>query len=129
VGRPELAGRQLEAGGAGPRAELEEIFAARTREEWTAFAAEHDVCLAPVLEGDEPRSDPQLRARGAFVEVPTPHEGRAVPALASPVRLRGEAAPRRPAPRHGEHGAAVLAEAGFSADEITALRASGVLGA
>jgi crotonobetainyl-CoA:carnitine CoA-transferase CaiB-like acyl-CoA transferase len=128
VGRPDLAERQLEAGGAGPRGELEEIFAARTREAWTAFAVEHDVCLAPVLEGDEPRSDPQLRARGAFVEVPTPREGRAVPALASPVRLRGEAAPCRPAPALGEHGAAVLAEAGFTAEEIASLRAAGVLG-
>ena len=127
VGRPELAARQHEAGGAGPRAELEAIFAARTREEWIAFAAEHDACVAPVLEGGEPRADPQLRARGAFVEVPAPHEGRAVPALASPVRLRGEAAPLRPAPRHGEHGAAILAEAGFSGDEIAALRAAGVL--
>jgi crotonobetainyl-CoA:carnitine CoA-transferase CaiB-like acyl-CoA transferase len=44
------------------------------------------------------------------------------------VRLRGEAAPLRPAPRHGEHGAAVLAEAGFSGEEIAALRAGGVLG-
>jgi len=128
AGRPELADRQMEGGGAGPRAELEALFAARTRDEWAAFAAEHDVCLAPVLEGDEPRADPQLRARGAFVEVPTPYEGRAMPGVASPVRLRGEEAPRRPAPRLGEHSGAVLAEAGFSPGEIAALRAAGVLG-
>jgi crotonobetainyl-CoA:carnitine CoA-transferase CaiB-like acyl-CoA transferase len=128
VGRPELAPRQLEDGGAGPRAELEAIFAGRSRDDWAAFAAEHDVCLAPVLEGDEPRDDPQLRARGAFVEVPTPWEGRAVPGIASPVRIRGETAPLRPAPRLGEHGAAVLSEAGFDREEIEALRAAGVLG-
>jgi alpha-methylacyl-CoA racemase len=128
AGRPELAERQLEDGGAGPRAELEAIFAARTRDEWASFAATHDVCLAPVLEGDEPRDDPQLAARGVFVEVPTPWEGRAMPGVASPVRLRGVAVPLRPAPRLGEHGAAVLAEAGFDAGEIAALRAAGVLG-
>ncbi|BDG01563.1 CaiB/BaiF CoA transferase family protein [Anaeromyxobacter oryzae] len=128
AGRPELAERQLEGGGAGPRAELEAIFASRTRDEWAAFAAAHDVCLAPVLEGDEPRADPQLAARGAFVEVDTPWEGRAIPGVASPVRIRGVAAPRRPAPRLGEHGAEVLAEAGFGAEEIAALRAGGVLG-
>jgi alpha-methylacyl-CoA racemase len=127
VGRPELAERQLEAGGAGPRAELEEIFASRTRDEWTAFGAEHDVCLAPVLEGDEPREDPQLRARGAFVEVPTPWEGKALPGVVTPIRIRGEAAPLRPAPRAGEHADAVLGEAGFGADEIAALRASGAV--
>lgn len=129
VGRPDLAERQQdEAGAAGLRAELAAIFAARTRDEWTAFGAEHDVCLAPVLEGDEPRADPQLAARGAFVEVETPWEGRAMPGVASPVRLRGEPAPRRPAPRLGEHGGAVLSEAGFSAAEIAELRALGVLG-
>jgi alpha-methylacyl-CoA racemase len=128
VGRPELAERQLEDGGAGPRAELEAIFAARTRDAWAELAAAHDVCLAPVLEGDEPREDPQLAARGVFVEVDTPWEVRALLVFASPVRLRGVAAPRRPAPRLGEHGAEVLAEAGFGADEIAALRAAGVLG-
>jgi alpha-methylacyl-CoA racemase len=128
VVRTGLAGWRLEGGGAGPRAELEAIFAARTRDEWASFAAIHDVCLAPVLEGDEPRDDPQLAARGVFVEVPTPWEGRAMPGVASPVRLRGVAAPLRPAPRLGEHGAAVLAEAGFDAGEIAALRAAGVLG-
>jgi alpha-methylacyl-CoA racemase len=125
VGRPDLAPRQMEDGGAGPRAELEAIFASRTRDEWAAFAAEHDACVAPVLEGDEPRRDPQLRARGAFVEVPT-GTGATLPLVASPVRLRGEAAPVRPAPRLGEHTEEVLAEAGFSRDEIAALLASGV---
>jgi alpha-methylacyl-CoA racemase len=129
VGRPELAPRQLDDGGAGPRAELEAIFAARTRDEWAAFAAEHDVCVAPVLEGDEPCADPQLAARGAFVEVETPWEGRAIPGVATPVRLRGEEAPLRPAPRLGEHGDAVLREAGFGDDEVRALRDAGVLGA
>jgi len=127
VGRPELAARQLEHEGAEPRAELEAIFASRTRDAWDAFAAEHDVCLAPVLEGDEPRSDPHLAARGAFVEVPTPWEGRAMPGVATPVRLRGEEAPLRPAPRLGEHGEAVLREAGLDDAEIAALRRAGIL--
>jgi crotonobetainyl-CoA:carnitine CoA-transferase CaiB-like acyl-CoA transferase len=128
VGRPELADRQHEEGGAGPRAELEAIFAARTRDEWAAFAAQHDVCVAPVLEGDEPRTDPQLIARGAFVEVDTPWEGKAIPGVASPVRLRGAPAPRRPAPRLGEHGEEVLLAAGLSADEVRALCEAGILG-
>jgi alpha-methylacyl-CoA racemase len=127
VGRPELADRHLDDGGRGPRAELEAIFASRTREEWTRFAGEHDVCVAPVLEGDEPRDDPQLRARGAFVEIETPWEGRALPGVATPVRIRGVQAPLRAAPQLGEHTAAVLREAGFSEDELAALRASGVV--
>jgi crotonobetainyl-CoA:carnitine CoA-transferase CaiB-like acyl-CoA transferase len=128
VGRPELAERQLDDGGRGPRAELEAIFASRTRDEWESFAAEHDVCVAPVLEGDEPRRDPHLAARGAFVAIDTPREGRAITEVASPVRVVGTEAPRAPAPRLGEHTASVLAEAGFTDGEIAALREAGIAG-
>ena len=128
IGREDLAARQLDDGGRGPRAELEAIFAARTRDEWAAFGAAHDVCLAPVLEGDEPERDPQLVSRGAFVEVDTPWEGRAIPGVAVPIRMTDTTPPLRSAPRLGEHGAAVLAEAGFEEREIAALRADGVLG-
>jgi crotonobetainyl-CoA:carnitine CoA-transferase CaiB-like acyl-CoA transferase len=127
VGRPELAERQWEENGAGPRAELERIFAARTFEEWSRFATEHDVCVAPVLEGDEPRRDPQLAARGSFLEQEV-GGGVTVAAVATPVRIVGGEAPRRPAPRLGEHGPEVLAEAGFTPDEIGSLRVQGVLG-
>ena len=128
VGRPELGEAQFDGGGAGPRAEVEAIFASRTREEWGAFAALHDVCVMPVLTGDEPRRDPQFVHRGSFVEVPTPWEGRAMPGLASPVRIRGVAAPLRPAPRIGADSEEVLAESGFDPAEVAALRGSGALG-
>ena len=128
VGRPELAERQFENDGAGPRAEVEAIFASRTLAEWERFAAEQDACVAPVREGEEPRRDPQLAVRGAFLAVDTPWEQRAVAGVATPIRIAGSAAPRRPAPRLGEHGDAVLTEAGFSAEEIAALRRSGVVG-
>ena len=128
VGQPELAERQLERDGAGPREELEAILAARTRDEWEAFAAAHDACLAPVLEGDEPRRDPQLVHRGSFVEVPTPWEGKAMPGLASPVRIRGIEAPLHPAPRLGADSDAVLSESGFDAGEVAVLREAGALG-
>ncbi len=126
VGRPDLSPRQTEDGGAGPRAELAAIFASRTRDEWAAFAAEHDVCVAPVLEGDEPREDEQLRARGAFVDLPT-GAGGPFTVVASPVRIRGESAPLGPAPRLGEHTDEVLLAAGIGREEIAALRARGIL--
>jgi len=127
AGRPELAERQFDGEGAGPRAEVEAIFASRTRAEWGEFAARHDVCVMPVLEGDEPRQDPQVVHRRSFVEVETPWEGRAMPGIASPVRIRGAEAPLRPAPRIGADTDAVLAECGFEAGEVAALRSAGVL--
>lgn len=129
VGRPELAERQFEGGGRGPVEEVEALFLSRTREEWTRFAAEHDCCLAPVLEGVEPRADPQLRARGLFLSVETPWEGRAMPSLATPVRLAGVEAPRAPAPELGADTDRVLAAAGFAPAEVADLRARGVVGA
>ncbi len=132
VGRPELADLQFDRdhdGREGPHAAIEAIFASRTRAAWGDFAARHDVCVMPALQGDEPRSDPQVVHRGSFVSVPTPWEGgRAMPGLASPVRLRGVEAPLRPAPRIGEDADAVLAEAGLGPEEVAALRADGVLG-
>lgn len=37
-------------------------------------------------------------------------------------------APSRPAPKLGEHGAEILAEAGYSPEEIVALAGAGALG-
>ena len=128
VGRPELADRQLDQDGRGPVEELEALFITRTRAEWARLGREHDVCLTPVLEGDEPRQDPQLRARGVFGEVANPWEGKTLPALATPVRVDGARAPFRAAPALGADTDAVLAEAGFTEGEIAALRERGVAG-
>ena len=128
VGRPDLADAQFDQDGAGPRLEIEAIFASRTRAEWGRFADRHDVCVMPVLEGNEPRQDPQLAHRRSFLEVPTPWEGRSMPGLASPVRICGVEVPLRPAPRIGADSEAVLTESGFDAGEVAALRAAGALG-
>jgi crotonobetainyl-CoA:carnitine CoA-transferase CaiB-like acyl-CoA transferase len=48
--------------------------------------------------------------------------------LRTPVRLAGAEPSPRPAPRLGEDGERVLAEAGFTAGEIEDLRQLGVLG-
>jgi len=126
VGRPDLAPRQLDGDGRGPVEELEALFLERSRDAWADLGREKDLCLAPVLEGEEPRRDPQLVARGAFVEVPTPWEGRAMPGIAIPVRLAGVEAPRRAAPRLGQDTEAVLREGGFSAPEIADLCRAGL---
>ena len=53
VGREDLIEHQFEAPGSDAHREVEAVFAARTRAEWEAFAAEHDCCLEPVLDLDE----------------------------------------------------------------------------
>ncbi|MFL5264587.1 MAG: CaiB/BaiF CoA transferase family protein [Anaeromyxobacteraceae bacterium] len=125
AGRPELAARQLEDSGRGPVAALEALFATRTRDAWAAFGRERDVCLTPVLEGDEPRQDPQLASRGVFAQVP----GSAMPALATPVRVDGPRVSPGLAPALGADSDAVLGECGFTDSEIGALREAGIVGA
>jgi alpha-methylacyl-CoA racemase len=125
VGRPDLAARQLDEGGRGPVEELESLFATRTREAWAALGRERDLCITPVLEGDEPRRDPHLVARGVFA---TSAQGGAAPYLTTPVRVDGGSAPPRPAPELGADSDAVLAECGFTQREIAELRAGGVVG-
>ncbi|MBI2394731.1 MAG: CoA transferase [Deltaproteobacteria bacterium] len=96
-------------------AKLAEIFATRTRDEWTAFNAERDCCLEPVLEPAELRDDPQLKARRVFVEQSTRW------GTSTQVRLPIAEPADAPAPAMGEHTRAVLQDAGFSPDEIEAL--------
>lgn len=103
--------------------ELAQVFASRTRAEWIAFAAARDCCLEPVLAPDEARRDPHLAARGMFFELPSPWG--AIGQLRTPLASRDRA--HAPPPQRGEHTDAIFRDAGFSADEVAALRASGVI--
>lgn len=47
--------------------------------------------------------------------------------LANPIRLDGRRLPNRAAPKLGADSDALLIEAGYAADEIAALRSSGVI--
>jgi alpha-methylacyl-CoA racemase len=102
------------------RAALAAAFAARTRDDWAAHFDGSDACVAPVLSLAEAPSHPHLRARGSFVEV----DGVVQPAPA-PRFSRTPAATPRPSPEPGADTDAVLAEAGFTAGEVAALRAAG----
>jgi alpha-methylacyl-CoA racemase len=51
------------------RATLSEIFAAKTRDEWTELLGATDVCFAPVLTPDEAAAHPQNAARAVYQEI------------------------------------------------------------
>jgi crotonobetainyl-CoA:carnitine CoA-transferase CaiB-like acyl-CoA transferase len=123
VGRPELAERQFEPVGSPVHAEVEAIFATRTRAEWAAFNAEHDCCLEPVLGLDEALDSELVRAREMVVGLEQPGVAEPVRLLGVPVKLSGTPGDptRAPGPVLGEHTEAVLREAGFSEDEVAAL--------
>ncbi|MFF0492452.1 CaiB/BaiF CoA transferase family protein [Nocardia sp. NPDC004068] len=104
------------------QARLAEHFATRTRDEWVELTEDSDACLTPVLSLAESLADPHLRARNAFRNI----DGSAHPAPAPRFRRAGERAPT-PTPMVGEHTAAILADLGYSDDEVDALRAAGAI--
>jgi alpha-methylacyl-CoA racemase len=97
-------------------------FKTRPREHWCRLLEGTDACFAPVLSMDEAPLHPHNLARGTFVEV----DGIVQPAPA-PRFSRTPSAPPSPPEAPGERGNASLAQWGFKADEIVALKRSGTL--
>jgi len=105
------------------KAEFATAFASKTRAEWEQFGELHDCCIEPVLRPDELFDDPQLAARGVFIEVRG--EGGKFREFRTPVTPR-ELEPAK-APARAEHTTAILRDGGFSESEIAALRAAHVV--
>ena len=101
---------------------LADIFRSKTRDEWCALMEGTDVCFAPVLSIPEAVAHPHNVARGTFVEVAgVPQPGPAPRFARTPADV-----PSPPA-HPGQHTDDVLARAGFDADRIAKLRASGAV--
>ncbi len=125
VGREDLVEKQFERPGSAAHAEVEALFAQRTRDEWHAFAEQHDCCLEPVLGLEEALDSELVRAREMVVRIDQPGTD-GVRLLGVPVKLsRTPGAPAGPGPALGEHTRAVLAAAGYSEEEIGSLLESG----
>jgi alpha-methylacyl-CoA racemase len=126
VGREDLIETQFEGPGSEAHSEVERIFLERTREEWQAFASEHDCCLEPVLGLDEALDSELVRAREMVVGLDQPGAAAPVRLLGVPVKLsRTPGAPAGPGPALGEHTHEVLSALGYSEEEIAALLESG----
>lgn len=92
-----------------------------------ALCRELDIPATRIHTIDELTEHPHLKAVGMFQRSEHPTEG-AIVNLRPPTRFaRTPADLALPAPRLGEHSAAVLQEAGFSADEIDTLQARNVI--
>jgi alpha-methylacyl-CoA racemase len=98
------------------------LFATRTRDAWCELLEGTDACFAPVLTPEEAARHPHNIARGIYSE-----RGGMLQANPAP-RFSGERAEPGPIPARGEHAEEILRAAGFSADEIGALRAGGAIG-
>jgi formyl-CoA transferase len=101
---------------------------ARPKHEVMAVLGKAGVPCGAVLDTGEILDDPHLNARGQIHTLEHATRGR-LRLPGCPVHLSASEAPTTPAPLAGEHTAQVLAEVlGLSADEVSKLKARGVLG-
>lgn len=82
-------------------AALDEVFAARARDEWVECFDRHDVWWAPANTLADVIEDPQAVAAGAFVDVPGGAAGPAHRAVNTPVTFSARGADHRPGPVPG----------------------------
>ncbi len=111
------------AGWGALKVKLAAIFKTKARNEWDAVMAMTDVCFAPILSMTEATQHPHNLARETFVEVggaiqPAPAPRYSTTVTKTPVS----------APAVGSDGDAILAELGYDATQIAALRAAGAFG-
>jgi crotonobetainyl-CoA:carnitine CoA-transferase CaiB-like acyl-CoA transferase len=134
LGHPEWAAASEFADNAGRvrhraalAARIESVTMNEPRAHWLALFDANGIPCGPINDYAQVFADPQVRAREMVVEVDHPTLGH-LRALGSPIKLSGTPAdPRRRAPLLGEHTDQILRQAGYSVEEIDALRASGAV--
>ncbi|TCP41622.1 formyl-CoA transferase [Tamaricihabitans halophyticus] len=105
-----------------------ERFASNTTEYWVKRLEDRDVLCAPVHSLETALDDKQTLVNQMVVRMEHPTAG-TVRVLNAPIGLSNTPASiRRVPPRLGEHATEVLAEHGYTEEQIATLRRNGVLG-
>jgi len=112
---------------------LKEVFA--TVEAWTVTKTKfeamdllnaHDIPCGPILSMEEIANEPSLRATGTVVEVDHPARGKYL-TVGNPIKMSDSPTHVTRSPLLGEHTDEVLAELGFAAADVAALRSKKVI--
>jgi formyl-CoA transferase/CoA:oxalate CoA-transferase len=106
---------------------LEAKLSEHTALEWVELLNHNGIPSGPINSMDEVFADPQVRARDMYVELPHPDLG-VLKTTGVPVKLSNSPGGVHAVPPElGADTDAFLADNGFSADEIAALRKAGVI--
>ena len=112
---------------------LKEVFAAveawtstKTKFEAMALLNEHDIPCGPILSMEELAHEPSLRKTGTIVEVDHPKRGKYL-SVGNPIKLSDSPTEVKRSPLLGEHTDEVLAELGYAAADVAALRTKKVI--
>jgi formyl-CoA transferase len=112
---------------------LKEVFDAveawtmtKTKFEAMALLNEHDIPCGPILSMEELADEPSLRASGTIVEVDHPQRGRYL-SVGNPIKMSDSVTEVTRSPLLGEHTDQILAELGFAAHDVAALRTDKVI--
>jgi formyl-CoA transferase len=112
---------------------LKEVFDAieawtvtKTKFEAMRALNEHDIPCGPILSMKELAEEPALRATGTIVEVDHPRRGKYL-SVGNPIKLSDSPTVVKRSPLLGEHTDEVLAELGYSPQEISGFRSSKVI--
>ncbi len=109
------------------RTELAAIFKSQPQSHWIAIFDKVDCCVTPLLNMSEAMENAQFKAREMFITTNSPLE-KSVTQFAFPIKFSDFTFTiEREAPMPGEHSTEILSEAGFTAEQIAAMRAAGVI--
>ena len=106
---------------------MAELFKTRTTAEWTKLLDDADIPVTPMHTLETIFEDPHLVATKFFEHEDHPTEGRLVHMREPTEWSDTQPKANRHAPVFGEHTAEILAEAGYSQPEITAMLAEGAV--
>ncbi len=101
---------------------LDELFATGPRDDWVARLRAADIVSAPINTLLEASNDPDVLANGYVAEVDYPRHGKTLKVHGTPWQFSETPARIGIAPELGAHNQDVLAELGYSAEQIHEFR-------